>query len=67
MKGKKIIKVGDIVKSTGLKKLIIDRQITSDFVLELYERSKKLRGKRKEEMLAVAETLSKHVGKWLVE
>jgi propanediol dehydratase small subunit len=67
MKGKKIIKVSDIVKSKGLKKLIIDRQITSDFVLELYERSKKLRGKKKEEMLTIAETLSKHVGKWLVE
>ena len=67
MKGKKIIKVDDIVKSEGLKESIIDQQITSDFVLELYERSKKLRGKKKKEMLTVAETLSKHVGKWLVK
>jgi propanediol dehydratase small subunit len=67
MKGKKIIKVDDIVKSEDLKESLVERQITSDFVLELYERSKKLRGKQKKELLAVAEELSKHVGKWLVQ
>jgi len=67
MKGKKIIKVDDIAKSQDLKEVIVDQQITSDFVLELYERSKKLRGKQKKEMLTIAETLSKHVGKWLVK
>lgn len=63
---KKPLSKKDIVP-TDLEELVIAQEITSDFVLELYERSKKLRGKKKKEMLAVAEELSKHVGKFLAE
>ncbi len=49
------------------KKHIVAQEITSDFVLEIYERAKKAKGKNKEELLKIAETLSKNVGKWLVE
>tara|TARA_Y100000310_G_scaffold83227_1_gene79877 strand:+ start:663 stop:866 length:204 start_codon:yes stop_codon:yes gene_type:complete len=50
-----------------LEELVVAQEITPDFVLELYEKSKKLKGKKKKEMLAVAEELSKHVGKFLAE
>jgi hypothetical protein len=50
-----------------LHKYIAAQQITHDFILELYEKSKKLKGKEKAELLATAKTLSKHVGRWLVE
>ena len=66
MKKKKSIKKSDIVPP-GMKTAILAQQVTSDYVLELYEKSKSLKGKKKKDMLAVAETLSKHVGKWLVE
>ena len=66
MKGKKLIKLDTIVPDK-FKKHIAAQEITSDFVLEIYERAKKARGKNKEELLKVAETLSKNVGKWLVE
>ena len=67
MKDKKLIKIDTIVKKKDLKEYVASQEITSDFVLELYERSKTLKGKKKKEMLDIAETLSKHVGKWLVE
>ena len=67
MKDKKLIKIDTIVKNKDLKEYVASQEITSDFVLELYERSKTLKGKKKKEMLDIAETLSKHVGKWLVE
>ena len=51
----------------GLQKHIVAQEITHDFILELYEKSKKLKGANKKQMLAVAEQLSKHVGQWLVE
>ena len=66
MRKKKSIKKDDIVPE-GLQKTVVAQKITSDFVLELYEKSKKLRGKKKKELLAVAEELSKHVGKYLAE
>ena len=67
MKGKKIVKLDNVIKDPDLQKQIVEQEITSDFVLELYEKSKKLRGKKKKEMLAIAELLSKHIGKWLVK
>ena len=66
MKGKNVIKL-DSITSNELRKTSVDQQITSDFILDLYERSKKLKGKDKKELLAAAEKLSKHIGKWLVE
>lgn len=56
----------DIVPG-NLNELVVAQEITPDFVLELYERSKKLRGKKKKELIAVAEELSKHIGKYLAE
>jgi hypothetical protein len=67
MKGKKIVKLDNVIKDSDLQKQIVEQEITSDFVLELYEKSKKLRGKKKKEMLTTAELLSKHIGKWLVK
>jgi len=55
------------VVPTGIKRAVVTQKITADFVLELYEKAKTLKGKKKKDMLAVAEELSKHVGKFLVE
>jgi propanediol dehydratase small subunit len=66
MRKKNSIKKNDVVPE-GLQETVIAQKITSDFVLELYEKSKKLRGKKKKQLLAVAEELSKHVGKYLAE
>lgn len=67
MKGKKIVKLENVVPQ-NLRKGIVAQEITSDFVLEIYEKAKRARSKkRKGELISVAEELSKHVGKWLVE
>jgi len=66
MSKKKSIKKDKVVPEE-LQETVIAQKITSDFVLELYEKSKKLRGKKKKQLLAVAEELSKHVGKYLAE
>jgi len=61
------IKMNDVIPG-NLRKVIVSQEITSDFVLEIYEKSKKARTKkRKEELRKTAEELSKHIGKWLVE
>lgn len=65
MGDKNIHKSASIPKQ--LHKYIATQKITHDFILELYETSKKVKGKEKEELLATVETLSKHVGQWLVE
>jgi len=44
----------------------VEVQITYNFILDLYERSKKLEGKDKEDMLQTIHELTKHIGKWLV-
>jgi len=41
-------------------------KITADFVLDIYEKSKKVKGKASEELLQTAKTLSKHLNEWLV-
>ena len=67
MKGKKIVKLDNVVPE-NLRKGILAQEITSDFVLEIYEKAKRARNKeRKQDLSSVAEELSKHVGKWLVE
>lgn len=61
------IKKGDVIPE-GLQKGIVAQEITSDFVLEIYEKAKRARSqKRKDQYLAIAEELSKHIGEWLVE
>lgn len=67
MKNKKIVKKDDIVPK-DLQKSVVAQEITSDFVLEIFEKSKKARNKqRKDGLRAAAEELSKHIGKFLVE
>ena len=56
----------EMVPNGELRKSIVSQEITSDFVLEIYERAKKSRGKKKKELLEVAGHLSKNIGKWLV-
>lgn len=61
------VKKDDVIPD-DLQKGIVAQEITSDFVLEIYEKAKRARSKKKkDEYLAVAEELSKHIGKWLVE
>lgn len=66
MKGKKLIKL-DVSVPANLRSYITPQEITSDFVLEIYETAKKLKGKKKDDLHKVAETFSKNIGKWLVE
>lgn len=41
-------------------------RITADFVLDVYEQSKKKKGKEAQDLLQTAITLSKHLNEWLV-
>ena len=67
MRGKKIVKIEEVIPKQ-YRKGVVSQEITSDFVLEIYEKAKKTRSqKRKEQLHKVAEELSKHVGKFLVE
>ena len=66
-KKKKSIRKKDVVPA-GMKEVIVSQKITSDFVLEIYEKAKRARlQKKKEQYLAIAEKLSKNIGGWLVE
>ena len=64
--GRKNIMKEDVVPKE-VSEHVVAQQITPDYILELYEKSKKLRGKKKQALLDVAERLSKNVGKWLVD
>jgi len=67
MKKKRSIRKKDIIPK-NMTQVKVNREITSDYVLEIYEKAKRARSEqKKKEYLAIAETLSKHVGKWLVE
>ncbi len=67
MGDKKILHMDDVVPKQ-LRKGVVAQEITSDFVLEIYEKAKKTKSeKRRKEYLDVAEKLSKHIGKFLVE
>ena len=67
MSKKRSIKKGDVVPE-NLQNAIAVQEITSDFVLEIYEKAKRARSpEKKKHYLEVAEKLSKHIGKWLVE
>ena len=66
VKGKKLVNMDEVIPK-HLRKGVVAQEITSDFVLEIYEKAKKSRSKkRKEELHQVAEELSKHIGKFLV-
>ena len=67
MKKKRSIRKKDIIPK-NMTQVKVNREITSDYVLEIYEKAKRARSdQKKKEYLAIAETLSKHIGKWLVE
>ena len=67
VKGKKLVKMDEVIPKS-YRKGVVSQEITSDFVLEIFEKSKKARTKkRKEELQKTAEELSKHIGKFLVE
>ena len=65
-KDKVTIKKQDILPKDLCSKVVVGK-ITSDFVLSLYEKSKTQKGKRREDTLKVANALSKHVGKWVIQ
>tara|TARA_R110002051_G_C8533449_1_gene469959 strand:+ start:177 stop:389 length:213 start_codon:yes stop_codon:yes gene_type:complete len=44
----------------------VEVQITYNFILDLYDKSKDLEGEEREEMLQSINELTKHIGKWLV-
>jgi|TARA_R110000744_G_scaffold94208_7_gene181899 hypothetical protein len=48
-------------------KVIVKQQITCDFVLELWEKSKAAKGEEKKDLADAAELCSKNVGSWIVE
>ena len=50
----------------GANQGAVEVQITYNFILDLYEKSKHLEGDEKEDMLTTINELSKHIGKWLV-
>ena len=63
---KKQIKLDKVFDDNSAKG-VVAQQITSDFVLEIYEQAKSLKGKEKKDMLVAAEVLSKNIGSWVVK
>jgi len=65
--GRKTVSKKNIVPKE-VNEHVVTREITHDFVLEIYEKAKRARKpERKKALHDAAEELSKHVGKWLVE
>jgi hypothetical protein len=60
------VKVSNLPNDDGTK-AIVKKQITADFVLELWEKSKNAKGKEKIELAKAAELCSQNVGGWIVE
>jgi len=50
-----------------MKVVKVKRRITSDFILDLYEKAKSMKGKEKKKLIEKIELLSKHVGDYLVK
>ena len=44
----------------------VKHKITSDLILDLYEKSKKLKGEEKKKLIKKIKLLSQHVGDYLV-
>jgi hypothetical protein len=45
----------------------VKHKITEDFLLDLYEKSKKLEDEEKKKLIKAIELLSKHVGEYLIK
>lgn len=50
-----------------MKIVKVKHKITEDFILDLYEKSKKLEGEKKKKLLKTIELLSKHIGEYLIK
>jgi hypothetical protein len=51
-----------------MKKVEIKQKITSDFILDLYDKAKKMKSKEKKvEMMKKIRFLSEHLGEYLVK
>ena len=60
----------DVMAENALKDFVefkLNLPLTEDFILDLYEKSKKLEGEKKKKLLKTIELLSAHVGEYLVE
>ena len=44
----------------------VRQKITADYILDIYEQSKRSKGAEASNLLAIAKTLSKHLNEWLV-
>lgn len=44
----------------------IKQKITADYILDIYEQSKRAKGAEASNLLTIAKTLSKHLNEWLV-
>jgi hypothetical protein len=45
----------------------VKQKITEDFILDLYEKSKSIKGKEKKKLLKTIELLSCHIGEYLIK
>jgi hypothetical protein len=51
-----------------VKKVKIEQKITADFILDLYEKAKKLKSKdKKVKLMSQMKILSRHLGEYLVK
>ena len=50
-----------------MKVVKVKHKITTDFILDLYEKAKTLKGEEKKKLIGKIELLSKHIGDYLVQ
>jgi hypothetical protein len=50
-----------------MKIVEVKKKVTHDFVLDIYDKAKRAKGRKRKELLEKAELLSKHIGDYLVE
>ena len=50
-----------------MKKVQVKHEITHDFVLDLYEKAKKAKDKKKKELMKQARFFSQHIGEYLAK
>lgn len=50
-----------------MKIVKVKHKITEDFILDLYEKSKKMDNGKKKKLIKTIELLSKHVGEYLIK
>ena len=50
-----------------MKIVKVKQKITEDFILDLYEKSKLLKGEKKKKLIRTIELLSSHIGEYLIK